>query len=132
MIIKLKDLLFEQTEDLKPIAMDFLKAVKQKVGSTPSGFGGFEVAWSTRFRPSVTILFDTPRELRHPDEYFDDNYERSPQDRKKIDAWNKLDDVVWQVVGQFQKKNKDIEFGQAGNISGGGMRSTGSPRMSNF
>jgi hypothetical protein len=132
-MIKLKDLLFEQTEDLRPIAMDFLKAVKQKVGSsTPNGFGGFEVAWSTRYHSEVTILFDTPREIRHPDEYFDQNYELAPHTQKKVDAWNKLDDAVWQVVGQFQKKNKDIEFGQAGSISGGGIRTTGSPRMSSF
>ncbi len=131
-MIKLKDLLFEQQEDLQPIAVKFLQTIKQKVGSkAPRGHGGFEVAWTTTGSPEIIVLHDTPREIRHPEEYFDMNYQQRPEVEKKMQQWDDLTNIIWRTVNQFEKKYRAIEFGEAEDISGG-VKKTGRPRSSSF
>ena len=130
-MIKLKDLLFEQTEDLKPLAMDLLRQVKTIVGPGPAGRGSIHVAWTTKHQPEITILYDTPREIRHPEDY-DIRHGVDPAIDKKVLAWHKFDDTVWSTLNRFQKKHKGIRVGAAGNISGASIKSSGRPTMANL
>ena len=131
-MIKLKDLLFEQKEDLKPIAMKLLALVKTRTASSkPKGFGGFAVSWSVDQWREITILYNTPREVRHPNEYPNED-----ETQKKMDKWDDFAYDVDSVIERFKKGPKisgmGIDFNVAGGVSGGGMRSTGRPRSSSY
>jgi len=132
-MIKLRELLFEgQLADLEKQAMEALRAVKSKVSSKiPQGFGGFEVAWISYPRgdkKEITILYDTPREVRHPDEY-------PHADESRMKKWMQFDNAVWKAIMQLEKKFKDVEIGIAGDVSypsSWPSGKTGRPRTSRF
>jgi hypothetical protein len=129
-MIKLKNLLTEdELSDLKKKALEVLRLVKSKAESkAPRGFGGFQVAWSyypQSNKKEIIILYDTPREVRHPEEYH--------IDRKKMKAWENFEDYLdMKVLQELDKKYPDIEIDIAGDIHGQPGGKTGSPRMSSF
>lgn len=126
-MIKLKDLLLEGTVDTKSIAQDLLRAVKQGTRSkAPKGLGGIQVAWDPKY-DGVFILFDAPREVRHPEDYGDE-MEHSPE----VEKWYDFTDAIFKILQKFEKKYKGVEFGAMGSISGPGIKSTGRPRQSHL
>lgn len=116
-MIKLKDLLLEGTVDTKAIAIELLRAATQATRSkAPKGFGGFGIAWDTKYK-GVFILYDTPREVRHPEDYGDE-MEHSPE----VEKWYDFTDAVFGVISKFEKKYKGVEFGVMGDTSGPGIK----------
>jgi len=62
----------------------------------------------------VLVLFDTPREIRHPDEYFGP-YDKKPQHIKEFEEdENKL----WKLDKILQAKYPKLDFTWAGDVSG--------------
>ena len=140
-MIKLKDLLVEaraaKAPDLKATAMEFLKVVKQKVGSkAPQGFGGFEVAWhDMNYRGksgAVSILYDVPHEVRKFEEYHGHpGQPKAPIElQKKVGEYNTMSTIIHKLVWHLNNKNGKIQYSAAGMVSGAGVHMTGNPRDS--
>lgn len=136
-MIKLKDLLLEggrRKSDItaETIATDLLRAVKhlaQQKG--PKGLGSIEVAWDRKYN-GVFILYDTPREIRHPNDY-DDEFEHGKGElRAAIEKWEDFTSDVFGILQKFEKAYKGIEFGVMGSISGPGIKRSGRPRPSHI
>lgn len=130
-MIKLKDLLLEGTVDTKVIAQDLLHTIKRATSSkTPKGFGTFGIAWDPKYN-GVFILFDTPREIRHPDDYRDE-YDDTGEINSAIEKWEDFTDAIFKVLQKFEKKYKGVEFGAMGSISGPGIKQGRQPRPSHI
>jgi len=116
----IEDVLYEADWDGEGIARTILGAVRSKI-KTPKGFGGFEVAWYTNSK-EITLLFDTPRAIRHPDEY--------DVSRKTEAEWDAFERNVDQFIQRLEKKYKGVEINQSGDVYGSGVKSTGRVRDS--
>lgn len=123
-MIKLKDLLLEGSNDVRTIAQELLRIVRNTKSHFPKGLGGIEVAWDTKY-DGVFILFDTPREVRHPRDY---DMEGDPS----IEKWHDFGDVVFDILQKFEKKYKGIEFGVMKSVSGPGVKVSGVARSSHL
>jgi hypothetical protein len=66
----------------------------------------------------ISILYDTPREIRHPDEVADWQSDYAQKLKKQFDG---LEDDLWPVIDDFEKRFPDYQFGPAGNVSGSGI-----------
>lgn len=111
------------TINLEKIAYSLLEDAEKKI-KTPRGFGGFQVAWSER-AGNIDLLFDTPREIRHENEYLS-------LDHIKMKEWNKLDRLVFQLLGRYRELYPGVNFGQVGEVFGAGIKTSGRVRSSTF
>lgn len=121
--------------DLKALALDFLKLVKQKVGSkTPQGFGGFEVGWAEQSWSGkvgeIAILYDVPYDIRHMEDDEDQYGPSSKTLEKRAGEYHNMDRIIFQLIHKMNAKNKTIRYGASGGWSGGGVQTTGDPRSS--
>lgn len=101
------------------VAMSLIEHVKKAVGTPPKGFGGFGLATQTGpgEKPEVILLYDVPRQVRHPDEYGgEDTW------RKEITEWNEFDGRVFDVLKKLEKDFPTHEFSIAAGISGPGVK----------
>jgi len=85
--------------------------------STPRGFGGFGLDYIPSW-DELTITYDTPREIRHEDEYFDSRRERSDAHAKVLSQWNSLDSQVFDIKKKFELKYPGIKIETGGGVWG--------------
>lgn len=138
-MIKLKDLLLEagrrkSDTTIKTIAVDLLRAVKHLAQrSGPKGLGSVEVAWDSK-SDGVFILYDTPREVRHPEDYGvnSSTIEKQQKFHNAVEKWYDFNDEVFKIIQKFEKAYDGIEFGVMGSISGRGLKHSGKPRPSHI
>jgi hypothetical protein len=67
---------------------------------------------------AVAVLYDTPREYRHPDEYFQGGEEGMRRD-SGYQAWKQAEHRILLVIRDFRAKYPQLKFYTAGGISGG-------------
>ena len=74
----------------------------------------------------IYVVYELPREMRHPEEYYDDYHYKMKDDPKYLEFCKirEDNDKVWKIISEFDKKYKSqgISFGQSGGASGLGVK----------
>lgn len=102
-----KEASFEQIKN------EFKDAIR-KVAKPPIRISGFKTDGQ-----EIDVLYNTPREYRHMDEYG----EMDDKDYKKYQEFLKVENAIFDVLEEFNKKYPDYNFESGSDISGGGFKS---------
>lgn len=85
----------------------------------PTGCGKVGLA-TVENNESIYILYDTPRALRHDDEYDEYYNNSSSAQQKKMDKvaseWHNFDKLVFKIINKFDKKYKNVSFEIASDV----------------
>jgi hypothetical protein len=68
---------------------------------------------------SIYALYDTPRQYRHPDEYYKDDAYDSLEADPKYQEFLAHEEQILEVLAAYLNKHPEVHFETAGNVSGG-------------
>ena len=112
-VSKLISLCEDEVADIKTA---FSSAIK-KVVKPPIKLLGFAYS-SGHGENEFYVLYDTPREFRHPDEYGgEDKVYNSPS----FKSFSRVEDEINKIIREFSKKYLNYNFTTASGISGPGV-----------
>ena len=78
----------------------------------------FGVAYSTTHGDNIAFFLDTPRELRHPDEYGGEDEVYDMFGSSNIIKFDKAEREIFNIIEKFEKKYPKIRFDVVGDASG--------------
>lgn len=102
-----------EDEEVDKIKSEFKSAIT-KAAKRPVKIDGF--VYEPRPK-EFSVLYDTPREYRHPQDYGKEDASDFPG----YAEWEKAESAIDDVLGAFKKKYKGYQFGAAGAVSGPGI-----------
>jgi len=100
--------------DPEKIKTAFKKEIKAAAG--PIHIDGFSFDSHKSWREFL-VLYDTPRDYRHPDEYMG-GWDALQQD-SEYQKFMKADNKIHKVIAKFKTKYKKYKFGSAADTSNG-------------